>query len=52
MVAKRHQVEWSGNAAIATVGAMVGLTFAGSTLATPLYVIYEKTFGFPSSFLR
>ncbi|HEY3793945.1 MAG TPA: MFS transporter [Bradyrhizobium sp.] len=33
-------------AAIVAVGAMIGVLFAGSTLLTPLYVIYKQEFGF------
>src|SRR5689334_10156619 len=38
--------ELPGAAAIATVAAMIGVAFAGSTLVTPLYVIYKQEFGF------
>ncbi|MBV9262505.1 MAG: MFS transporter [Pseudolabrys sp.] len=33
-------------AAIVAVAMMIGIAFAGSTLVTPLYVIYEEAFGF------
>ena len=33
-------------AAVAAVAAMIGAAFAGSTLVTPLYVIYKEQFGF------
>jgi len=36
----------AGNAAIAIVAALLGVAFMGSTLLTPLYVIYEQAFGF------
>jgi MFS family permease len=39
-------VTLTGTAAIAAVATMVGVSFAGSTLVTPLYVIYEQAFGF------
>lgn len=32
--------------AVSTVAAMIGVMFAGSTLLTPLYVIYQQQFGF------
>jgi predicted MFS family arabinose efflux permease len=32
--------------AIVAVGAMIGVLFAGSTLLTPLYIIYKQEFGF------
>ena len=32
--------------AIAAVAAMIGVMFAGSTLLTPLYIIYKQQFGF------
>ena len=38
--------ELTGSAAVATVAAMIGVAFAGSTLVTPLYVIYKEEFGF------
>src|SRR5438309_5704619 len=41
-----RKAELSGTAAIVTVAAMIGLMFAGSTLLTPLYVIYKQQFGF------
>jgi MFS family permease len=36
----------SKHAAIMAVGAMIGVLFAGSTLLTPLYIIYKQEFGF------
>ncbi len=38
--------ELSGTAAIVAVSLMVGVMFMGSTLVTPLYVIYRQSFGF------
>ena len=32
--------------AIVAVAAMIGVMFAGSTLLTPLYIIYKQKFGF------
>jgi MFS family permease len=32
--------------AIVAVAAMIGVMFAGSTLLTPLYIMYKQTFGF------
>jgi MFS family permease len=36
----------SGKAATAAVAAMIGALFAGSTVLTPLYVMYEQQLGF------
>src|SRR5215470_10986439 len=36
----------TGPAAVSAVAAMIGAAFAGSTLVTPLYVIYKQEFGF------
>ncbi|HLH88378.1 MAG TPA: MFS transporter [Xanthobacteraceae bacterium] len=48
--ALRHMAQGSiqleGTAAAAAVGAMIATLFAGSTLLTPLYVIYQQQFGF------
>lgn len=38
--------EFNGNAAMTTVAIMIAVLFAGSTVLTPLYVIYKQTFGF------
>jgi MFS family permease len=38
--------ELRGSAAIGAAAAMIGVLFAGSTLLTPLYVIYKQQFGF------
>jgi MFS family permease len=38
--------ELNGAAALATVAALVCVIFMGSTLATPLYVLYARAFGF------
>ena len=40
------KVELRGIPAICAVGAMIGVLFAGSTMLTPLYVIYKQQFGF------
>jgi MFS family permease len=45
-LAGTRKVELSGTAAIAAVAGMIGLMFAGSTLLTPLYLIYKQQFGF------
>jgi Major Facilitator Superfamily len=37
---------FTGIAAVRVVAAMIGVSFAGSTLITPLYIIYEQAFGF------
>jgi len=37
-----HRRELTGTAATSVVAAMVAVVFAGSTLVTPLYVIYER----------
>jgi MFS family permease len=42
----RRNTELTGRAAVAAVAAMIGAAFAGSTLVTPLYVIYKQQFGF------
>jgi MFS family permease len=39
-------VELGHAAAIGAVAAMIGVLFAGSTVVTPLYVIYKQQFGF------
>jgi MFS family permease len=36
----------TGTAAVSAVAAMIGAAFAGSTLVTPLYAIYQEQFGF------
>jgi MFS family permease len=38
--------ELRGAAAIAAVAAMIAVLFAGSTIVTPLYVIYQQEWGF------
>jgi hypothetical protein len=35
-----------GTAAITAIGAMITALFAGSTLLTPLYIIYQQEFSF------
>jgi hypothetical protein len=37
-----HRRELTGTAATSVVAATVAVVFAGSTLVTPLYVIYER----------
>ena len=39
-------LDYRGGAAVSSVAVMIGLLFAGSTLLTPLYVIYKDRFGF------
>ena len=39
-------MELGGTAAICIVASMIGALFAGSTVPTPLYVIYKQQFGF------
>jgi predicted MFS family arabinose efflux permease len=39
-------IELGHAAAIGAVAAMIGVLFAGSTVVTPLYVIYKQHFGF------
>jgi MFS family permease len=41
-----QRAELSGRAAIVAVAAMIAVLFAGSTVLTPLYVIYKQQFGF------
>lgn len=38
--------EFGKTATIIAVGSLIGALFAGSTIATPLYVIYKQQFGF------
>jgi MFS family permease len=45
-VAGSQDTRLTGSAAISAVAAMIGAAFAGSTIVTPLYVIYEQQFGF------
>jgi MFS family permease len=45
-LAGTRRVELRRTAAITVVAATIGLLFAGSTLLTPLYVIYKDSFGF------
>jgi MFS family permease len=40
------QTEFGNGAAVPAAGAMIGVLFAGSTVVTPLYVIYKQEFGF------
>jgi len=41
-----HATELTGTSAIASVAAMIGTLFAGSTVLTPLYVVYQQQMGF------
>ncbi|HEY7245247.1 MAG TPA: MFS transporter [Xanthobacteraceae bacterium] len=41
-----RDVELAGAAAVCVAAAMIGVLFAGSTMLTPLYVIYKQQFGF------
>src|SRR5215475_2074454 len=38
--------EFGKSTTIVAVACMIGVLFAGSTIATPLYVIYKQRFGF------
>ena len=42
----RERAELSKAGAIAAVAALIGVLFAGSTVLTPLYIIYKQAFGF------
>ena len=44
IAAERSRLD--GAIAIMAVAAMIGVMFAGSTLLTPLYIIYKQKFGF------
>jgi MFS family permease len=39
-------IEFGRTAATGAVAAMIGVLFAGSTVVTPLYIIYKQQFGF------
>jgi MFS family permease len=41
-----HDMEPGGAGATSSIGAMIAGLFAGSTVLTPLYVIYKQQFGF------
>jgi MFS family permease len=43
---RSRKTELGGTAAICVVATMIGALFAGSTVPTPLYVIYKQHFGF------
>jgi hypothetical protein len=45
-IVRVRKMELRGATAICAVGAMIGVLFAGSTVVTPLYVIYKQQFGF------
>jgi MFS family permease len=40
------RIELSRKAATAVVATMIGVLFAGSTVVTPLYIMYKQAFGF------
>jgi MFS family permease len=40
------QIELSRTAATTVIAAMIGVLFAGSTVVTPLYIMYKQAFGF------
>ena len=40
------RMDFGGSAAVGAAAAMIGVLFAGSTVVTPLYVIYKQEFGF------
>ena len=42
----RGRIALSGTAATAVVASMIGMLFGGSTLLTPLYIMYKQAFGF------
>jgi MFS family permease len=44
--ARRGAAELTGTAAVIAVATMIGTLFAGSTVLTPLYVIYKQQIGF------
>ena len=41
-----HDLELKSARAVCVVASMIGVLFAGSTVLTPLYVIYKQQFGF------
>ena len=41
-----RRIELSRSAAKTAVAAMIGVLFAGSTIVTPLYIMYKQAFGF------
>jgi MFS family permease len=43
---RSRKMELRGTAAICSVACMIGVLFAGSTVPTPLYIIYKQQFGF------
>ena len=45
-VPSRASSEFGKTATIIAVGCLIGALFAGSTVATPLYVIYKQQLGF------
>jgi hypothetical protein len=45
-LARLRELERKGAAAVRVAASMIGALFAGSTLLTPLYVIYKHELGF------
>jgi MFS family permease len=45
-LARLRELELKGAAAVCVAASMIGALFAGSTLLTPLYVIYKHELGF------
>jgi hypothetical protein len=43
---RSHRAELQGNSALAAVAILLAVAFGTSTLITPLYVIYQQSFGF------
>jgi hypothetical protein len=43
--ARGREMELAGTAAVRPVGAMISVLFAGPTLLTPLYLIYQHQWG-------
>jgi MFS family permease len=44
----QNHTGFRGRAAVIVVAAALAITFAGATLPTPLYALYQRTFGFSS----
>lgn len=42
----RGRIELSATTATAAIAALIGVLFGGSTLVTPLYIMYKQVFGF------
>ena len=45
-LSRSQGLELNGAAATATVAALIAVLFAGSTVLTPLYIVYQQQFGF------